>query len=423
LIPGVLFKKSMYSSYIPTHLRRYVLDAHGIHGLQDPQVQAYMKYKKVNFCDLHLEDALKHGYQRLVKYYVNSGVLQQSTTFFNNLDPIDFKKRVRMWRKDLSFPPFYEYGYILPFFYDTDQKVTTRDRGVSITAELERSSCDDDSPNLFVWQLALQMAVRYASVHVCDVIRLKIRRIVSNSKYLDVCYNAARQAAFRGCKSLLRKLLRLDLNNPHIGKLYADACTPNFMEEICEILGKANPWPVSTGAHAIEVIDAAIFRRDVDIYRKITTFPWIQKIDFINGILTTHTTLESFLAERAACLGFYEVVDMPWLYDEFPPEIDFDSRPNVISAAIFGRNGGRTLKYIVEHPSGKSLARSGKLAEWVIDHGNCDVAIWLIKQGYPPRELDREDLLLLWREAQEFSSSAVLDEIVELCTLLGVEMK
>jgi hypothetical protein len=281
---------------------------------------------------------------------------------------------------------------------------------------------DSGLRNIFVWELVLQMAARFASVYVCDTISLEIGRIVSKSKYLTTCHIAMRQAAFRGHKSILRKLHHADLGVIPIGVSYADACTPSFMQEIHNIVGEPNPEVLSEESHALDVLDVAISRRDVDIYRKIITFPWIQKIYAKNGILVEHTTLESFLEERAACNGFYEVVDMPWLHDEFPSDIDFSDLPIVIMAAIYNEDGLRMIKYIMDYPSGRSLARSGKLAQWAMGECSYNTALWLVKQGYPPKEFNRVDLLNSWHGYKELPST-YLDEIVDLCTLLGVEME
>lgn len=411
-----------YSSYIPTHLRKYITTPLTIPGTQNPKVQEYMRYKGVDFCDLHLEDALINGYWRLAKYYISKGILSHSTTFFNNLDSMDFKKLIRVPRKLVEYPPFYEYGYISPLGYDEYAGLMIPIQKPDLEAHAPDSFEDSGLRNIFVWELALQMAARFASVYVCDGIRLEIGRIVSKSKYLTTCHIAMRQAALRGSRSILRKLHHLNPSNAQVQILYADACTPSFMQEITNIVGERDHSTSLKQSGPMDVLDAAISRRDVDIYRKITTFPWIQKINIRNGILVEHATRESFLEERAACYGFYEVVDMPWLYDEFPPDIDFNNLPDVIKVSTYTDDGLRMIKYIVRHPSGKSLARSGKLAQWAMDDCSYNIALWLVKQGYPPKEFNRAELLISWHRYKE-RPSTYLDEIVELCTLLGVEME
>jgi len=405
---------TMYAKYISTHLREYVAKPFPIPAAQNTKVQEYLHYKGVDFCDLHLEDALMNGYWRLAMRYIDNGVLEQSTTFFNNLESMDFKKRVRIPRKLVEFPEFYEYGYICPEWDGSlpDGKV----------GDLERSSCENDIRNIFVWQLALQMAVRFSHDRIYDVIRVRIRGIADTDRYLEVCHAAMRQAAFWGRGSLIRNLHQLNPHDPQIIILYADACNASFIEEIRRIVEDYKlENRIYTGI-VYSLLLATMYRHDVSIYREVIAMPFMRKINIRNGILVEHTTLEAYLSELAASLGFYEVVDMPWLDDEFPPNTGHHSLPDAIAVALFDREGLRLIKYIVEHPSGQSLAKSGKLAQWAIDDGNHRCGLWLVKQGYPPGEFDRGRLLDAWHR-NKWEQSVYLDEIVELCMLLGVEMR
>lgn len=420
----------MYTDYISTHLREYVTRT-TLEGLT-PSVQKYLRYKKVGFCDLHFEDALKNNYRRLVKHYLDNGILKQSTTYFNNLDSIDFEKRVRIPRKGVSIPSIFEGGYYISPSIGTGDPDDTQSTEFleSVQPNVETpdpedinhytpNEHDESGPprNIQVWEIAMQMAVRYASDAVCDLVRTTMQQQLDTNPYQYACVIAVHWAALAGRSKQLANLYEV-AKSAHVPVWTAYACaqSPAFIDIMTRIMG----YKKSKHGYDILVTERAVImmceRHDVNIYHKLIQQTWIRVSSIIFGDDGPLTAKES-LTIRAACAGFYEVIGMPWLNESFPPDVELDELPQAIQSMITNQAGLRGMKYIMSYPSGRSLA--DKLAAWYLEESDYEAALWIVKQGYPPSNINSK---LLRIEYKAMVPSETRDQLQELMNLLGIKL-